>query len=84
MLLKIITLSMTLSLALASGAWGTPQKKELATSYKGMILIPQGAFEMGSRRSLRELNPVSIFQADRHMLGPEDPAHEVILKRLLY
>jgi len=45
----------------------------------GTILIPAGKFEMGSHKSLMELNPVEIFHSDRHMLGPEDPAHEVIL-----
>ena len=79
MILKIIMLSTILSLVLTSGVWATSQKKAILSSYDGMILIPQGAFEMGSQKSLRELNPVSIFQADRHMLGPEDPAHEVIL-----
>jgi len=79
MILRIITLSTILSLALTSGAWGTSPKKVSPGSDKEMALIPQGSFEMGSRRSLRELDPVSIFQADRHMLGPEDPAHEVIL-----
>ena len=72
-------LSTILSLMLTSGVWATSPEKETLSSYDGMILIPQGAFEMGSQKSLRELNPVSIFQADRHMLGPEDPAHEVIL-----
>jgi len=79
MLFRIIMLSTILSVALTSGALGTPQKKVDLSSYPGMVLIPQGSFEMGSRRSLRELDPVSIFQADRHMLGPENPAHEVIL-----
>jgi iron(II)-dependent oxidoreductase len=79
MVFRIIMLSTILSLALTSGAWGTPPKNMAPSSYSGMVLIPQGAFEMGSQKSLRELNPVSIFQADRHMLGPEDPAHEVIL-----
>ena len=46
---------------------------------EGTILIPAGKFEMGSHKSLMELNPVEIFHSDRHMLGPEDPAHEVIL-----
>ena len=78
MILRIFTASTILLLTLTSGAWGAPQKAA-PSSYDGMVLIPQGAFEMGSQRSLRELNPVSIFQADRHMLGPEDPAHEVIL-----
>lgn len=50
-----------------------------ATPPEGMVLIPAGAYEMGSRKSLLELDPTSIFQHDRHMLGPEDPAHEVIL-----
>ncbi|MFQ5443174.1 MAG: formylglycine-generating enzyme family protein, partial [Nitrospinales bacterium] len=45
----------------------------------GMILIPAGKFEMGSRRSLLELQPWDLFNTDRHMLGPEDPAHEVYL-----
>lgn len=48
-------------------------------SYEGMVLIPEGEFVMGSMESLRELDPTSIFQADRHMLGPEDPAHDVYL-----
>ncbi len=50
---------------------------QVTVAPEGMVLIPEGPFEMGSRRSLRELNPTEIFQADRHMLGPEDPAHEV-------
>ncbi|MEE8259816.1 MAG: SUMF1/EgtB/PvdO family nonheme iron enzyme [Nitrospinaceae bacterium] len=79
MVFRIIMLSTILSLALTSGAWGTPPKKVAPSSYSGMVFIPQGSFEMGSRKSLRELDPVAIFQADRHMLGPEDPAHEVIL-----
>ena len=79
MVFRIIMLSTILSLALTSGAWGTPPKKVAPSSYSGMVLIPQGSFEMGSRKSLRELDPVALFQADRHMLGPEDPAHEVIL-----
>ena len=79
MYLRIMVLSLILSLAPAGGSWATPLKKVAPSPYAGMALIPEGAFEMGSRRSLRELDPVSIFQADRHMLGPEDPAHEVIL-----
>jgi len=79
MVFRIIVLSTILSFTLASGASGTPAEKTESSSYPGMVLIPEGAFEMGSRRSLRELDPVAIFQADRHMLGPEDPAHEVIL-----
>lgn len=76
---RIILLSTLLSLALTNAAGGTAPPEKALPSYSGMVLIPQGAFEMGSRKSLRELDPVGIFQADRHMLGPEDPAHEVIL-----
>ncbi|MCF8721015.1 formylglycine-generating enzyme family protein [Nitrospina gracilis] len=46
---------------------------------EGMVLIPEGEFVMGSMRSLRELDPTALFQSDRHMLGPEDPAHNVYL-----
>ncbi len=42
-----------------------------------MVLIPEGSYEMGSQKSLREFNPNEIFNPDRHMLGPEDPAHTV-------
>ena len=79
MYLRIIMLSLILSLAATGGSWATPLKKVASSPYSEMALIPKGAFEMGSQRSLRELDPVSIFQSDRHMLGPEDPAHEVIL-----
>jgi len=48
-----------------------------AAEKEGMILIPGGVYEMGSRKSLMELNPTDIFNTDRHTLGPEDPAHEV-------
>ena len=75
MTLRIFILSTVLTLMVTGGAWGATNE----VPPPGMALIPQGAFEMGSRKSLRELDPVSIFQADRHMLGPEDPAHEVIL-----
>lgn len=77
MVFRVIISFLFLSQALTCGAWGTPPKETAPDSE--MVLIPQGAFEMGSRKSLRELDPVAIFQADRHMLGPEDPAHEVIL-----
>ena len=79
MFIKIIILSLILSLGSAIGVMGDPIKKVAPSPYAGMVLIPEGAFEMGSRLSLSELDPISIFQADRHMLGPEDPAHEVIL-----
>jgi len=48
-----------------------------AAEKDGMIFIPGGIYEMGSRKSLMELNPTDIFNTDRHTLGPEDPAHEV-------
>ncbi|CAI2718712.1 formylglycine-generating enzyme family protein [Nitrospina watsonii] len=47
---------------------------------ENMALIPEGEFVMGSMRSLLELDPTALFQHDRHMLGPEDPAHDVYLK----
>ncbi|MFQ5483522.1 MAG: formylglycine-generating enzyme family protein [Nitrospinaceae bacterium] len=49
------------------------------TPPQGMALVPAGPFEMGSRRSLLELDPTGLLQADRHHLGPENPAHEIIL-----
>ena len=55
----------------------SPKNANTPDPPEGMVLIPEGFYEMGSRRSLRELNPTALFQADRHMLGPEDPAHEV-------
>ena len=79
MFFRIIMLSTIFSVALTNGAFGTPPKKISPPSYSRMVLIPQGSFEMGSRKSLKELDPVAIFQSDRHMLGPENPAHEVIL-----
>lgn len=44
---------------------------------KGMVLIPGGEYPMGSHKSLIELNPVDLFNTDRHTLGPENPAHNV-------
>ena len=79
MIQRIIMLSLLLCLSLLTHAWAAPAKKVAPSLIPGMAFIPQGPFEMGSRQSLRELDPVSIFQTDRHMLGPEDPAHEVIL-----
>ena len=32
---------------------------------------------MGSYKSLIELNPLDLFNTDRHVLGPENPAHNV-------
>ena len=45
----------------------------------GMILIPEGTYEMGSRKSAAELNIMDILNPDRHALGPENPAHPVYI-----
>lgn len=44
-----------------------------------MVLIPGGEYEMGSKKSLMEvqMDPLDILNPDRHRLGPEDPAHTV-------
>ncbi len=63
---------------LASGAVAEEESKSPPAVEK-MAYIPGGIFEMGSRRSLRELNPVDLLNTDRHALGPENPAHEVHL-----
>ena len=47
------------------------------TPKKGMVLIPEGGYSMGSHKSLIELNPGDLFNTDRHTLGPENPAHNV-------
>jgi len=44
---------------------------------EGMVLIPGGVYIMGSHKSLIELDPVDLFNTDRHALGPENPAHNV-------
>ena len=44
---------------------------------ENMAFIAGGIYEMGSRRSLRELNPADLMNYDRHALGPENPAHNV-------
>ena len=46
---------------------------------EGMALIPAGTYPMGSQKSLIELNPVDLFNTDRHTLGPENPAHNVAI-----
>ncbi len=48
-----------------------------STSAKGMVLISEGHYVMGSHKSLIELNPGDLFSTDRHALGPENPAHNV-------
>ena len=50
-----------------------------AETSAGMVLIPAGKSQMGSKKSLLELRPHDLFNTDRHTLGPEDPAHEVDL-----
>ncbi len=57
--------------------WG--ETGAFARESENMVLIPEGKFEMGSRLSLIELDPADLFNTDRHALGPEDPAHEVLL-----
>jgi sulfatase modifying factor 1 len=46
---------------------------------EGMVLIPKGLFQMGSKKSMLELRPHDLYNIDRHTLGPENPAHEVYL-----
>lgn len=45
--------------------------------YERMALIPAGEYMMGDLKSKAELNPWDALAIDRHMLGPEDPAHEI-------
>ena len=47
--------------------------------YKGMALIHEGIYPMGSYKSLKELRPGDLFNTDRHALGPENPAHNVYI-----
>ena len=44
-----------------------------------MVLVPGGEYEMGDLRSLSELNVLDILNPDRHALGPENPAHKVVV-----
>jgi formylglycine-generating enzyme required for sulfatase activity len=46
---------------------------------KGMVLVTEGVYIMGSHKSLIELNPGDLFSTDRHSLGPENPAHNVLV-----
>lgn len=71
---------LTYLLALTLGLTFTPVPKGHATGMaEDMVLIPAGAFIMGSRQSLIELDPADLMNTDRHALGPENPAHETIL-----
>lgn len=77
MKLKLIPLSTLLVLLTA---WLLlPVQQTLASDHPNMALIPEGIYMMGSMKSLKELDPTALLQADRHMLGPEDPAHDVFL-----
>lgn len=80
--MKRLLFGMILSvLALFSG----PAHSEDAAgrnNIESMVLIPAGVYEMGSRRSLMELDPADLFNTDRHALGPENPAHEVHIDAL--
>ena len=68
----------TLFLLLFSVFLTTPTYSE-ESSPEGMVLIPKGLFQMGSKKSMLELRPHDLFNTDRHTLGPENPAHEVYL-----
>ena len=50
-----------------------------STPLEGMVLISGGIYPMGSHQSLTELNPGDLFNTDRHTLGPENPAHNVVI-----
>ena len=76
--MKIFT-AMIILFFLSLGLAEMPGAEESHNKFEGTVMIPAGNFEMGSHKSLMELNPLEIFNTDRHMLGPEDPAHEVIL-----
>lgn len=56
---------------------------EDAAGKKNMAFIEGGVYEMGSRRSLRELDPGDLLNHDRHALGPENPAHHVHIDAFL-
>lgn len=71
MILKTVCLVIFLILPTAAYS-GAPDK---------MVLIPGGDYEMGSKKSLMEvqMDPLDILNPDRHRLGPEDPAHTVFI-----
>jgi formylglycine-generating enzyme required for sulfatase activity len=71
--LSILLLAMTIPFHSLAQSQETAKDK----GPENMVLIPGGTYEMGSRRSLLELNPADLMNTDRHALGPENPAHEV-------
>ena len=68
-----------LILFLFSALLATPPTYGKESIPEGMVLIPKGLFQMGSKKSMLELRPHDLFNTDRHTLGPENPAHEVYL-----
>ncbi len=76
---KVIKILIYLILLIPVAVHSQNSDSQPTTDYSNMALISEGVFTMGSFHSLKELDPVSIFQADRHHLGPEDPAHDVFL-----
>ena len=67
-----------LLLPMLASATGAEEVKS-PPAMENMVYIPGGIYEMGSRLSLRELNPADLLNTDRHALGPENPAHEVLV-----
>ena len=72
-MIKPLILSLFSALLAISPTYGKESIPE------GMVLIPKGLFQMGSKKSMLELRPHDLFNTDRHTLGPENPAHEVYL-----
>ena len=70
--MKIIV-SLILSIVLTFLAYAEKPKP------RAMVLIQEGSFQMGSKKSMLELKPHDLFNTDRHTLGPENPAHEIYL-----
>ena len=70
--MKII-ISLILSTVLTFPAYAEKPKP------RAMVLIQEGSFQMGSKKSMLELKPHDLFNTDRHTLGPENPAHEIYL-----
>lgn len=67
------TLGLAILLLLPNMVW--------AETPENMALVPGGDYEMGSKKSLLEVqsDPLDILNPDRHRLGPEDPAHIVFI-----